>query len=746
MPADVYQSIASIANLGPGASVVVAHGIKVAGMDAAPTLVMPSAASPVVVSSVTATQVTYRNDGVAPETVDFLCQFTHSFQKFPQWATNMYWQGLGASLGPLDPDFTRVILPGANKAAEINAAITALATLAAADGIERTVQLVEGIYTLESAIDMQSYIKLCGKGRATILRPTFTGGADDQTNAVIKVDGTISTTRLNTTLAALTAKDSPTFTVNAIGTFALLNGTYFYVEGNNASSNSYGDSDGVNIILKQVLKASTIVGNVITSVPSSTVYHAAGVTAREVTPTLEASVCDLDIDCHLVSPVAVGILVRRSIGTRISGVSGIGFSRAMINLEAARNYDVADIYCRGQSNSIIYQDSCQEGSVRNVYSDPFGTRFHASGVVRGMLLFRNRCTLINAVHLRIERCSSAVQIWGGKDISITDCVVRDVDTDQAQTTQQAAGEILAGQRIGGAITTGSGVLAWAEFDHGLTVVNFGCENVRMPANTTNHCMGYLHDTFGALYSNVNFINKGVSALTSFTAGVVLSDFQGAWHGGMVQGAWFALRTENTTVNVRLSGIALDGAPGVAATSGVGLQMDHLLSGGIKIDGLTFGGFAEIVRWGGSFTDYDADLRAVTVQDGTMPFSRCIPVFNNSGVNFSVYDLAEFDAASPAGTCRVTNPGLGANTIPCIIVSGNPADPGTGFMLGAPAPLSSGTVRCDAAAVNVGDLLVHSGATVRRAMTNNAAAAYQACGRALRPKAAGAEGNVPIGPA
>ena len=88
-----------VVSLAAGASTTVAHGVTVDGAAATPHVVQPDRSTPIVVSALTATSVTFTNPSASAQDANFMCEFLFSTQSRPADvpAGSMIWQGQAAT-------------------------------------------------------------------------------------------------------------------------------------------------------------------------------------------------------------------------------------------------------------------------------------------------------------------------------------------------------------------------------------------------------------------------------------------------------------------------------------------------------------------------------------------------------------------------------------------------------------------------------------------------------------------------
>jgi hypothetical protein len=95
MASQLLVSVVSVTSLGVGVSVTLSHGLMSGGEGVAPTLVFPDRATPVIVTGVTSTTVTFRNTGTGAETANFRCERGWQPEVDAFSVPPMLWQGGG---------------------------------------------------------------------------------------------------------------------------------------------------------------------------------------------------------------------------------------------------------------------------------------------------------------------------------------------------------------------------------------------------------------------------------------------------------------------------------------------------------------------------------------------------------------------------------------------------------------------------------------------------------------------------
>lgn len=103
--------VLSVANLASGASVVVTHGVSDHLGSLKPNWIIPDRPTPIAVTNVTATQVTFTNLGSGTESAFFHAKRDHSIQQAGN--VEMFWQGQTglSSFLLLNPQWTDLMVP-----------------------------------------------------------------------------------------------------------------------------------------------------------------------------------------------------------------------------------------------------------------------------------------------------------------------------------------------------------------------------------------------------------------------------------------------------------------------------------------------------------------------------------------------------------------------------------------------------------------------------------------------------------
>lgn len=645
---------------------------------------------------------------------------------------------------------TIVVAPGSS-AATINAIIAALAMTATATR-KKTVQLQDGLYTLETAIVAKSNVILRGVGAQTVLVPTFTGAADDLTNAVIKLDGALQTAVLNTSLTTDASKGASSVVVGSAGTIAA-NG-YAIITGNNGGGQSYdgdlGMSDGLDVVLDEIVRvASSYAGGLTIPLSQRLEQSHAGpvkATVRGLAPVVGAEVHDLQIQGSQAGVVtAVGVLVRYAVEATVDGVSVSGCSRAAIDVEASKGFSSSRFRSLGTNNAWYYLRSLINGDIGDIGGAEDVARNHASGTPRWQIYAWARCTNVRVHDGDLVCGNGGFFHGGGVNLRFENITIRNQYLDVATYDRRvASGEWQSGGQQPLGWGAGHGPLSRAEFArgcqyNGISVDGLACENAA-PLNTWIILAGYVHDTLDFVASALEFVHLGGS--DNLVRGVVMSDCSGSIGSMIVKGFDYGLTTQNVYASVHVGSFQFSAprAKGPAAT--IPLYLNHNGGSGPRFAQALWGNAFTNVRFGPSFA-WDPQLlfRNLECDEGSWDYA--ILAYNATASAFAPGDIVEIDPTHTGADLRVRTPDTAAAGYErrlAAVVNGAPPDVGTGWILIAPLPQNRASVKATTAAVAYGDRIGY--VATRRAVTDAAAGTL---GIARTRKAAGAEGMVTVGP-
>lgn len=597
----------------------------------------------------------------------------------------------------------------------------------------------DAVYTLDRPVVVPTNVRVIGTtfGRPSLFIPAaaWSGSADDGTNCFFHITGALSG---SATLAADVHKDKTSITVSANTGLAI--GDWIAIRGHN-STNSYGHSDGADVILEEVVQIANISGTTITLATPLTQFHdgAATTTVKKVVNHLDTTIDSLHFD-GTGETVAAAIYARHAVGLHLAGLRGKQFSRAILNLEGVKNFTVKDLYSEGGVNSAVFMQSCQSGLVSGTKTSPTGERYHSSGIPRGLINLRFRCNHVKVVGSQLERGCVAVQLWGGEFCEIIDTSVRDMETGQANTQWQTVSEGGGSARIGAAFHGGATTIGIEEFGFGNKVINFSAEHCRHTDQAYTGCTFYLHDQYGIEVSDVRIYNRGTDSETM--AGMVISDASGVIDGVQFNGTDYGIVTENSDADFDVFSFRWDGRDGTPTQHTAAVVLNHANSdSGPRLYGVKVGGgTGTYITFGSSFADprwYLEDIFVENVGD----YSRGIPAYNGTGVTVAAGDVVRFNGSQTVNSkvfAKVAQPN-GVNGDVAVVVQGGA---NTALIVICPLPAETAVILAETGAVALDDLLETQNASFA-AVVNNASAVP--LGRALTAKSAGSTGLVCIRP-
>lgn len=616
-----------------------------------------------------------------------------------------------------------VVLPGASKAAEINRAISNMHDIYAQSGVRGRVQLVGGVYGCSEAITLLSGVTLSGVGPETVLRSTVTGSADDATNALIKAEGVVSTATLNTTLSAVARRGATSLSVVSAGTIA--DGNYVLTS---------GVLSGQSVTLSEVSKVSGTSGG-----PSITLdhpllqEHESGVSCVCVSPIEDAGVRDLKIEVQS-GTLAVGILGRSCIDFRVSGITGGGVSRTLINLDnGTRQFKVSDIFHTGGSNGIVLIDSCMAGRVERILCDPRGDRIHASGIQRGLVWGRNRPVRVTVSDCHLEHAGVGLNWWGGEHCEIRDVTVSDMDAiSTGAITRMLNANPAEGTGFGCATAFNflCTTTPFTDHNYGLSVVNCKAHGI---TTNSNGYWAYFADAHDLYVEDLQLINETVSVPNSYGA-LLLSDvFGGAVNNLRVKGMNRAIVLNNLGfLGGTINGVRYDQPSFTGQSYGIAVECQYTATdSGLRIRDFRAANLT-------ASTDLRFRFPASFAGDKSLVFEDCAVEPNWFGKGIVARNLSTTDTFLIGEVVEIYTDSSGArlfrqvtggsNELAFIVHGGsagtNDSDNTNSQGYSVVLPLRSmtrmDTVSCTSGAVNHGDLLVWDSSNPKQLKVDNTA--------------------------
>ncbi len=623
------------------------------------------------------------------------------------------------------------ISPGSAKAAAIQDALNA--------GF--IVDLEPGLYYLEAPILLQSGSRIFGAGSGlTQLVPSWSpspADADQPTNGVLIARLPVPSGP-TTLVTARTPKDSLYVELSDPG---VLSAGWVRLRGNSEHGNEYEMSDGLDVVLTEYVRAASIdAGGAVLAEPTWQ-FHGPMVEARNAEPIENVELSGFDIAAD-GGTLATGVLLDGVIGAKLHDISGAGFSRSLLELGAGtRTVMITRPWSRGENNALLLAESAMDVVLESFGSSPSGPRCHELGIPRGLLTFSRRCTAISVRNGSLANGCVGIRLWGGHHIHIAGVTIRDMHNGEVIQRDPLIGS----NRTGPGIDTGAGPLNIAEFAYDVTFEDVHLENCRQPTIAAG-ASWYLHDIMGLTISNCSISNKGESPWTEgrYMLGLLASDVMGAVESLTVRGSAYSFRTINVMAFLRIKHLDIFGTPGDGISGGIGVMLEHGGGAGPVIERLAaenlytlfYTGPEFIPDW--TFTVEDFRSEGFEAADLVLALSQTAqPLLSGEVVEF----------VPSEGPARLITGSTAPSTRNAIVATGQPGSTGTGYMLVCAAPVSRCHVRCTVEAVQIGDILVASSTSPRRAeVDNDPANPLTVLGKALTAKAAGAEGLVLLGPA
>lgn len=420
------------------------------------------------------------------------------------------------------------------------------------------VYLIPGTYYINQILIMPSSKYFgCPSGLATIM-PTFTSGlgADDRTNAVIKVIGTITGT-VNTTLSA-SAFTGDGYVKSTASVGAGMASGWLRIRGVNTAGLSFSGDSCTAIISEIVQVASGFAGGTTVTLNQTVkMHHISGVTLQSVTPIVDATLEGLFIDASATTTLGSGILIEDSARITVKNIQGKNLSRAVISTYGACHLVFDSCVNRGSTNCTLYRETCQYWKATNSSRTHEGNRSHSLGVPRPELSMRAMCVGGLDDGGKFTNCSGALRQWGGinnlqcnisaHDIDCTPMISRDPDL----VNHYAVGSVF----DGGPPSTAPGE-NHAEFGFGCGISNVSATNVRHQDEFNPNGGGtlaqwalYYHDHFDFRATNVSVENIGRDSANVgfYMSGILISDCTGNFTDHSIRGARCGMYTNNNVV-------------------------------------------------------------------------------------------------------------------------------------------------------------------------------------------------------
>lgn len=645
---------------------------------------------------------------------------------------------------------------------------------AAIAGGATTIRFGEGDFFLDAPLDIEtSGISLVGLGDGrTRVRAGFSpssADADEPTNALVRVRGSL--TAFSTTLSARVPRDQETAALTSV---AGLDSTFRVQGHNDPADEQTGVSSGDIVVLTELFEVASLSGSTATLTGPALQHHSTtnGGAGEAVTVRGVQTVDDVVIEgIDFLAPggtLAVGVLADYTRRLKIRDCGVEGYSRAALLLRlGTREFEIDGIDDRGETNCVLELSSAMLGSWRRIRSRADGLRFHALGIPRGKVRYRDRITEVRGggdSHLR--RGCRGMWIVGGIDISWRDLFISDFLDTELVAREPDFTEVLAPgiQEGTGPITKNENGKNWRANDVHLTNCRQSTVGFVDALGSASRTAWFIHDQQDMQYDNISVINDGLGPNTSGrnTTGFRIQDANGQIGRMFVKGCNWAVRDTGVHTDVDIDELTITASAGNPADAQATLGIDYSYGGGVngngyrvrklRLSNITSAPWlynAGGVPSGSSLTDFSGDdeRQEETLDlDGLFYCNTRHAQTAGASVNVQGYLC---DVGTTAGKRSVVAAGA-ATTVAKFVVAWPTASYGTNntWVKGSLLPADECWVLCTTAAVVKGDLMGAS-ATAGRAEQRNAAcvANMALCiGRADSDKSAGAEGLVRLIPA
>lgn len=415
-----------------------------------------------------------------------------------------------------------VIRPGANKAAEINAAMGG------------TIRFLEGDYELEDILTFAPNTRLFGAGsgltRFLCARTSLVGEVEDRTNAMVEGDGIIDTVKLDTVLTtAITPGGVPYFgagarKVSVVSTGTVDSGDYFTIEGHESGDGMLpGGSYGSAINMCEILRVDSDDAPTATKIPlqSPTKRHhvttnggiGQALSVRGLTPLRNVEIRGITFDGNS-RYIAVGLRLDRSLDIKLQDVVFRGFTRNAVEMFGCSNVKIDGMLLDGENSGGLYLDSCIDVDVSDFRTSTRVKRYHPDSTkIRSALYVAGDSTRVTVDDFAINNVCCGMWLTSFHDLTVTNGTIDDCDFRPKVNIDNL-------NHAGIGINMGDLDLTLASFAGPLTLANVLVTNCRAdPAMAVQGGVYlswsvYFHDVYGINASNITVENTGLSPYTT----------------------------------------------------------------------------------------------------------------------------------------------------------------------------------------------------------------------------------------
>lgn len=508
------------------------------------------------------------------------------------------------------------------------------------------IYLLEGTYYLDQAISVPSSKYLgCPFGLA-IVKPTFTGsGADNRTNAVFLVQGTV-TGSVNTTISA-NAYMGDGYIKSTASVSSSLAGSWLRMRGVNTAGTFSGDNS--TAIISEIIQiASGFAGGTqVTLNQLVKVNHMTGTTLQSLTPVVDATLEGIWIDSSDNSTIAVGVLVEDAARITLKRIWGSNLSRAVVSAYGSCHLTFEGCGSRGSTNCTLLRETCQHFRSHQTTRTAEGNRAHAAGIPRPELTMRAMCVSGMDDGGEFSHCVGVLRQWGGINNFQSNITAHDVDCTLMISRDTNLTDHLA---VGSVFDGGPSDATAGEYHYEL---GFGCGISNITATSVRHQDGFNPDGGGTIgqfalhykshrnfrATNVAIDNMGRdSAYVGFyLSGIMVSDCTGFFAEHTIRGAQCGLYSVGTTDNTFFDGLSIYATAGETPHALIPLGFYFNNSGGFQtslhFDRVRMVGYsADWAHFGSSFNDRWLVISYLTLSG--RPFSKVKP-FTSSETSLTV---------------------------------------------------------------------------------------------------------------
>jgi len=319
---------------------------------------------------------------------------------------------------------------------------------------------------------------------------------------------------LTSTLAAPFPCDSWALTLATLGE-AYTAGDEIELYGHNGGDDGTGQeqqfmSSGPFITLDELCRVADADGAAVTLAGSTRQFHAS-TNQGHGEPCIVRRVQPVGgIELHGLTLVGgermpVGVSIQRATDIVLEDVALEGFSHTGIYLGAVRDFELSRIMHLGGSNGLVEFDSAIAGCYRRIRSRSHGARFHADGIIGGLLRFTNRCSDILGTDVQLARGCQGIRYLGGQRLVLVGGHVADMHIHEMLAREPDT-------VVGVGLSMGIGPVPHNEKADGLLVSAVQFSNCRGPLQLgAQECQCYTiwdHDAHMAHLGDCQAINVG----------------------------------------------------------------------------------------------------------------------------------------------------------------------------------------------------------------------------------------------